>query len=308
MATGRVWNPGWLDENSQRNYPLAEGATRWDTSGTMQLPNDLLVDAVISVPYSTSLDITLFHIQSINVFAQGLTLTIGYNGTSFATITVDKTVFTPQTTYAFVGQAGDFQDVAGKITIGSLTNLSTATAGALVFTPAATRFETRVLRPNIRGVTSLAVQNGTELSNPISGPVILAAGQNIRLMMDETNNTIRIDALQTANLATACSCDEVTTLGQPITTINGVAPDNTGNINLVGSDCLTITASGQNALNLQDNCAKPCCGCSELDVIATDLASLGSQIKTMDAFSQRLSAMIMNLQTNVMTNRAGNPS
>ena len=33
MAIGNVWNIEWLNQNSQRNYPLSEEATGYDITG-----------------------------------------------------------------------------------------------------------------------------------------------------------------------------------------------------------------------------------------------------------------------------------
>ena len=295
----RVWNSGWLSENSQRNYPLSEMATRWDVSGTVQIPNDLIVDGLLSVPYFSDLDVTLFHIQSINTFAQGVTIGIGYNNTAFATVTIDSTTFTVNSTYTFFG-SGDFANINGKLTVGSLANL-VRTPGALIFNTAGAMFETRVVVPQIRGITSLSVMNGTEISNQLDGALVLQSGSNIRLTMDEATKTIRIDALDTADLTQNCTCAE-TDLGNPILAINGTVPDESGNITLIGTDCLKITA-GTNALILQDDCAQVCCSCSELSVINSAMQTLMNEVQTMNNTTIQLASVIQNLQTNILASK-----
>jgi len=58
----KILSTDWLNENSLRNYPLADDATGLDTTGSFTLPKDLLVDAIFPVDTSLNLDPGGFHV------------------------------------------------------------------------------------------------------------------------------------------------------------------------------------------------------------------------------------------------------
>lgn len=304
MPAAPIYDLEWLNANSQRAYPLSELASKKDTTGSLQLRDDLIVDLSFAVPYSASIDLSLFHIHSISVFSLGLIITIGYNGAIAGMASVTDVSGTKNVSYPIVG-AGDFAGATGCIVIGSTAG-SMKTPGVYSFTVDAARLEPTTIKPEIRSVSSLLVQNGTDVSSPLVGVVTLEAGSNIVLATNSTDPlnpvvTISAQVLETSLLG-RCPCEDQA--AQAITSINGVAPDSNGNMTLDGNACIAITGSTP-VITLTDKCSTPCCGCSELAVVTADLALLDKQAEAMEQTLTTLEERYTDLVTTLAASRLG---
>ena len=296
----------WLAENSQRRYPLHEDAGLRDSSNSFSIPNDFIVDLVLMVHADSAIDVTLFHVISIGVFGSGVSISIGYNGTTIGTVAIDTATFTRNKTFLFTG-SGSFFDAVGKIVIGTLETV-VQSAGFFSFDVANGCLEPSVIRPDIRGVSSVKLQNGTDVSDPIQDDIVLQAGRNFMITLvpppfPGEPSRIVFNAISGEGLNQGCSCDEAADL-PCVKTINGILPDNAGNFALLGDDCLTLDAIS-NGLQLKDECAKPCCGCTELDVLNTTLGTVMTQVLTLENLGSRLEQAIQTLQTNLLLRRGG---
>jgi hypothetical protein len=80
-------------------------------------------------------------------------------------------------------------------------------------------------------------------------------------------------------------------------TINGISPNTNGDFVLEDNECQGLEEI-INGLQLVDKCAKPCCGCSELNVVTEKLTFMANQIQTMEGLASRLEAQIGFLQIN----------
>ncbi|HDL85040.1 MAG TPA: hypothetical protein ENH11_01705 [Candidatus Acetothermia bacterium] len=303
-----IWNVQWLNANSQRNYPLSEEATLVDTSGSFHLPLSLIVDLVWPVHATAAVESDKFHLYNVSVFGEGITLTFGYDGTPIGSVSVSQTTHIINQSY-FISGIGDFYDSVGKITIGDLTGIL-STGGSYNFNVAGGRLEPTVIRPNLKGVTAIIVINGQERSEPLFGDVELAQGRNIEFTVTDVpggNPRIRIDATATDDLNEDCACGNLTSDAPAIRTVNGVYPDDTGNIELVSADdCLLIEADGSaNIVKFTDQCSKSCCGCDELNAVVTDLNLLNVEISTLSGVSSRLEVAVSAALTNLLASRTG---
>ena len=128
MTLDGNWNIEWLNQNSQRNYPLSEEASLKDTTDSYTLPLDLVVDLVWPVHADASVETDKFHIHSLAIFGNGVSITIGYDGTAIGSMSVSATTHVRNQSY-FISGTGDFHDSVGKITIGSLDNAMSSAAG-----------------------------------------------------------------------------------------------------------------------------------------------------------------------------------
>lgn len=297
-----LWNVEWPNVNTQRRYPLMEGQSLAD--GTFTLPNDFLVDMVLCVNIDAvpAIDATLFHLMQVGIFSAGVTVSLGYNGEVFATINVPLTTFTEYSTYDIVG-TGSFFDARGQLTIGKLETLLLS-PGAWNFTATTARFVPSIIRPNLRAVTSFKIANGTDLSSPIVGDVILTAGRNFRLRVETVGTTTQIyfDAIDGFGTIDANNCTDEDTLAPPIRRINGVAPNSSGDFTLLGSSCIQING-GATSLTLVDICSAPCCDCRELEVITPTLNTMMGQIQTLETAASSLNMALGNLSANVLASR-----
>jgi hypothetical protein len=292
-----ILNVEWLNQNAMRAFPIADGCTETDTTGTIKLPRDLIVDLLFTVDTTSALDTGGFYISQVAVFGPGVTLTFSYfDGTSsskIGVVAVNNATHIENKTYFLIGE-GSFTGCTGKITIGDLTE-TLKYSGVFNFTLADTRLVPTLFRPDIRGVKSIQVVNQNETSAKLDGLVQLRAGQNMRLRVDDVNKIIYFDALKSSDLNDACGCDNDVSLAPAIRTLNGVSPDSNGNIQLVPDACMEFRAAGTGTLEVHDTCSEPCCGSPELTVVDQDLEQLNMDVRTMRNLMERLETHLLTL-------------
>jgi len=305
MAYGSgIWNVQWLNENSQRNYPLSEEATLWDVTESFKIPLKFIVDMVMPVQATTDINADKFHILNISVFGDGVTVTLGYDGTAIGSASIAASTHEINQAY-FIPGVGDFYDSIGKITVGDISSLI-STGGSYDFDIAGGRLEPTVIRPNLKGVNSIVVINGQEESENLLGDIELASGRNMQFTVSQPaggNPRIRMDVIGSSNFNEECVCDDTHAGGSPIKTINGISPDSAGNFTLTSADeCLLIEAADTGLL-LTDQCSKSCCGCEELDTVVTDLNLLDGEINSLSGIISRLDAQVATALTNLLASK-----
>jgi hypothetical protein len=295
-----IWNAEWPNVNSQRKYPFAQEASL--TVGDFRLPDDLVVDLVLPVNVSAAPTPALFHLKQLGVFSSGIVLSFAYDETVFATVNVVTTGFVPYTTYPIYG-SGAFADTKGWITIGQVAS-ALEFPGAYSFTSESGRLLPTVIRPRLRTVSSLTVVNGEDVGQSLTGDISLVAGRNFRLRVDLSGAkpTIFLDAINGEGTVTPCSCSQLDENAPCIRTINGVYPTDNGNLNLIASECVEITA-GTAELKLSDSCSAPCCDCRELSVLTQELATVQNQLTTMEMTAERLDQELQNTQGVILASR-----
>lgn len=281
-----IWNLEWLNLNSGRAFPFKEDATRIDATGAITLPNTVVVDFVMVVPDTES---TLFYLRQLMYSGNLLTLVIGSDTGTLVSLSLDVAAHTANTAYTVRGQ-GSAYGIIGRIVIGDLTELSALVPpGNYNFDSAATAFEARTVRPDIRALNSLIVVDAdNNESDPITGPVRLVAGANIRLTVVEGDVTsIRIDAVNNPDYDEACDCEDGVVVLPPILTINGV-PSTNGDFDISGgSACIQVTTENGKIV-ITDTCSKPCCGCPEQEFNTQRLALADATIARLEAILAQL--------------------
>jgi hypothetical protein len=292
-----TWNLNWLNQNSQRSYPLSAEATAQDQSGTFVLPNDFVVELDLAVHYGEGFDPARFFLMHLGAYGTGFSLVVGYQPVSgdavkVATALIDRDSHVRNQVYPLGGIA-PFDDAVGKVTIGQFDSIDLQPAGFWTFDYAGSKLEADAVRPVLRGISSIVLVNGEQRSDPIYGDVELTAGTNVQLQggVVEGRQQIRIDAIEGAGLNEACVCEGNETPGPPIRTIMGIPPTPEGDFNILGSDCLKINPIA-NGVELQDSCAKPCCGCTELEAITRDYDKLSTQVQIVESLAQRLQSSV----------------
>lgn len=297
-----IRNLEWLNHNSQRAYPLSADGTHRDATDTFEIPDDFIVGLILPVHWGLNVDPGKFFIRKLAAYATGFSITVGYAGSSgdvdAAVALVARNAHTLNKSYTLNG-VGDFVDSRGHITIGGFSGIDNEPAGQFVFDYAATKLEVDAIRPHIRGVMSFQIQNAAELSRQLTGRIRLVAGSNTRMTV--SGNTITIDAISGEGLTDSCVCAEES---PPIQTINGIPPDQNGNFQLLGNDCLDIV-EGDNRLELKDVCSQPCCGCKELEAITQALESFGEKATTLENFLVNLEARVTQMDMVVLGSKLG---
>jgi hypothetical protein len=286
-----VVNTEWLNENSLRNYPFRENARLIpvDTDGALladvRLPNYLVVDFVITMPGPTIPDVYLAQFARVGNLAT-FTFTDS-NDIIVSTLAVDTNQHSKNDAYGIVG-TGTYSDVRGRVVLGDLNTLFTDLAeGLFNFTQADAAFEAAVVRPDLRGVRSLQVDQGGALSDYLFGHVKLVEGTNIRLTHLPEYNAIRIDAINGAGLNQECDCDDPLE-DQCVTQLNGIPLDD---LEIIGDGCVKVQVSG-NTIVISDTCSEPCCGCPELEFLTENLKVLSATVSTLETYAHELSAKI----------------
>ena len=269
-----------------------EGHNPFSDDDSFQLPNDFIVDMILPVSAGASFDPTQFYISQVGVFSSGVSIAIAYMQfyRVFALVNIPVTNFVEYSSYPIVG-FGDMFDSVGTITIGKLETIMKY-PGAWSFSGPniySTQLVPTVIRPNLRAVSSIRVSNQGDEGDPLTGDIILASGSNYRL--DVSGNTIIFNAVSGDNMTEPCQCTNIDRNSPPIRSINGVIPDQAGNINLYGTSCLSI-AAGQYNLTLSDTCSKPCCGCQELNVLTSTLDNMNTQMLILENAAARLDTTV----------------
>lgn len=304
-----TYNLGWLPLNEQRAYPLAESASRTDTTGTFKLPDSFLVALYVTLDAKAPTDPLAFYVSRVVNSPGVVVVTVshwdGATAAEFGSFSVPSATHAEFDPYQITVKEA-FAGSSARAVVGLLSEMRIAPAGAFGFGPEAGRLDPDCVRPSLRGLADLVVVNGSDVSEPITGRVTLVAGTNMRISIaaGPTETTVRFDAVQGEGLFADCGCADDDALAPCVRTISGVSADSTGNIDLVSGECVDIAPSG-NGLVLSDTCAKPCCGSAQLEAITTDLQRIASQQTSLSNFVNRLETLITGLNMVVLGSRLG---
>jgi hypothetical protein len=305
------WNLQWLNHNAQRSYPLTARASKQDVSGTFTIPDSFIVALYFPINSNTTFTPGGFFISSILLSPAGFNIVIGYTDgqtvqRKVAAANIARANYVPNTAYSLAG-VNDFYDSIGFIVLGELDEIDKQPVGLFEFDIAGAEIESDAIRPMLRAVSSLRVFNNNEYSDRIYGDVTLVAGANVRIVTSVSGNVtfITIDAISGENLNQTCLCDIVKT-GPCVTSINGIHTID-GNFVLSPGTCTSLVEI-QNGLKIEDTCAKPCCGCSELDALRTQVDRFGDGITTLQNFVTRLGSEVTQMSLVIMGSRLGSSS
>ena len=308
MVVG-IWNLEWLNSNSQRSYPLVETASKVDTTGTFTVPDSLILGLYFPIHAGLVAFPERFYIRSLSVFSTGLNIVLGYwdnvSGITVASATIAFSSHSEYKTYSLIGE-GDFLDCAGKIVLGKLDELGSLPAGAYDFTYSATNVDSDAIRLMLRGVSSISLVNGTTTTKRLQGDIAFVAGSNMLLESATVNGvtSITFNAIKGEGLTVDCDCEDDDDIPSCIRTINGTPPTDGGDLSFVGDSCLSITTIA-NGLQLTDTCSKPCCGCTELEAVTTDLVRFGESATSLTNFLNRLEGSVNRMNLTVLGSRIG---
>jgi len=303
MPAVPIVNVGWLNQNALRAYPLSESATRRDTTDSYTLPDDLLVDMVLPVNASLNYNPASFYVSHVDVFGSGITVEISYwtgsAGAVVGSIAVDTATVTENKTYYLQGE-DDFEGVLGKLVVGDVSTILQR-PGSYAFDLAGGRIESSVVVPDLRGVSGFRViEDENDDGMLYQGDIAFEPGSNFRITVADYlgKKVLTFSAIDGEGTIADCVCEEELAELEPIRTINGVLPDDLGNISLLGDDCLEVTPqAGDNAVQLTDKCSKPCCGCPELDVLVDDQKRVRDQVQTLENLTRKLESNLDVMQT-----------
>lgn len=300
------WNLQWLNHNSQRSYPLTERATKVDTKNVIRLPDSFIVALYFPVHAGMAVQPENFFLKNLLISPTGFNISIGYNDDDtnpvVAAVNIAKSAHVANRSYA-IGGVDDFDDTIGQIVIGRLDELETLPVGSYEFTPEAGEIEPDAIRPMIRGISSLQIENNFQLSEKIYGDILLVAGNNMRIDVAPaaTLTTITFNAISGENLNEDCICDQPPD-APCIKCINGICGSE--NFPLTPGPCVEVASTG-NGIRLTDVCAQPCCGCDELSALNLQIDRFSDGVTTLQNFVTRLGSEVTQMSLVVLGSRLG---
>jgi len=260
----------WTSLNSLRRYPLRQGTSAQSVDGLFSLPDSLIVDFSLT---ATSVVTRRFYIARILNRLSSIILEVRDNFTDVVgTVEIQNATHTQDKDY-YLTPTSAYIGATGRFTIGKLDDLAYQPAGSFEFSLSATEFEPRTIVPGLQGVDRIEFLDSRNGSFSLTGDVKIAARNNLTFVYSGVNdfNRVFIDVGDGLGLNKTC----VTTT--PVRSINGVEPDENGNISLLGTDCVKITSTEAGTLSLTDTCCTPCSGCNDLEELTTRLTGLESK-------------------------------
>lgn len=289
----------WLDRASDSRYPLVPMATARDTQDIFEIPNDLLVSVYLAIPADLLVSPGYVFISRVVHTSSVLILYISAEidgdiellGQFEVSVEAMRTAaersgygltsFVPVTAYA---------DVRGRLTIHDVNSLKNQPQGDFTFDFEGAGLDPDSIRPNIRHVSSIEVeQNGSTLQ--LRGPVQLAAGDNVRFRVEveDSEPVLYLDALDTTQLNEDLECD----IGESpfVRRVNGIPGDSQRNVSIVGSRCLEVE-TGAAELHLRNRCSEPCASCDEAEAVRSLILPYQQQIPTLIGLLNRLDAAV----------------
>lgn len=299
------WNLEWLNHNAQRSYPLTDRATKTDITGTIILPDSFLVGLYFPVHSGTTFTPGNFFVRHVLISATGFNVTLGYNDSGtvidVAGANIVRSGYTPNRSYA-LGGIDAFDECVGYVVLGDLAEIDNLPPGFYTFDYAGGMLEPDAIRPMIKGVSSLRVINNNEISDRIYGHVTLVAGTNMRINVQTSGGETQIvwNAISGENLNQDCLCN-IPPTGECIRCINGVCSSD-GTFTFAQDSCVELTPI-TNGLSFKDTCASPCCGCTELAAITTQLNRFGDGVTTLQNFVTRLGSEVTQMSLTVLGSR-----
>jgi hypothetical protein len=149
------------------------------------------------------------------------------------------------------------------------------------------------------GVSRFVFVDAANAEYSMTGTVTLASRSNLLFSYLSGTPMVVLDAGDNLGLSKKC------TSYTPIQSINGVLPDPlTGNINLLGVDCMQISNSVQYTLDITDTCCTPCSGCTDLENLTLRLTSLENKFLDLKSSYSSASTQLSTYLTTVNSNCA----
>lgn len=303
----------WLDQNQHRVFPMADDMSAEDITGSYVIPTSFMVDIFLCVP--PGYDTSKFYVLNITARRYSSDVCIGYNdGTIdvivgyFRSIPFDQEI---NTTYTFEAEpqtsstARALELTAGVLIVGS-TEALLSKPGHWTFDVEETALLPTRIVEGLAGVTSLTLENDI-----FTGNIALKEGAGITItpsydsVHDQTVITIAADlgALEDLPIPLTSDASIIANLtkmyGQPITSINGIQPDDTGDFTLKAVDCTKIERV-TNGLSIENPCSMPCCEKEVLDDVYESISQINQRYARLEGYYQSISRNVNELQARMI--------
>jgi hypothetical protein len=287
----------YLNLNSLRRYPLREGVSAASTDGNFKIPDNFISDFSLAASNDVTKRYYISRIYNkvfsalieISEYAVGAPRIVG-------SFDLDFNLHELNTTY-FLTPVNDFVGSSGKITIAYVEDLRTQPSGVHFFDFISSEFEPRTIIPGTPGVTRIKFTDSIGVSQSLTGDVLIQARTNSRFTFESLTNRVILDVGDNLGLNKECN------VGPCIKRINGVTPDpTTGNLSLLGTECLSVSSPSSYTLMLDDNCCTPCSGCDELSELTQRLTGLETKFIEVKNFYTAANGQLLNYLNTINSN------
>lgn len=313
------FNAQWLNQNTNRAYPLQFDCSGTDTTGSFTLPHGLISDmsiygvsgaAELLNQYDTALP--TIYLSELTISSASVRFDFSIVASSLqaggrcgsASVSRASADYTTTSIMAPTITAG-LETYAGNLTVGSMTSLKDSDVGVFRFLPNSTTIEFSCVHYDIgRQRRMLVYQSGKPVSY-IEGNVRLVAGQNIRFAPGLGGVGISAAALDSLQPV----CNPITDFWRftsPVKTINGVPPNqNDGSFFLANDPCTEIkpTLVG-NGLSITNKCATPCCSNDTLGQLTTEVENVVASFTAMETLVNTLEKSLAQFESAVLASRS----
>lgn len=309
----------WVNQNMHRNYPVVDGCVMRSSDG-LYVPTSFLADASIAVPAVASDMTSRFFISRIYRVAGGFKVDISFDGSNGDIFKVAESAVIPAAvsagdsvaakTVALSASTSTIPDafrglraLTGCLIIGSCADMGSCSEYQL-------DVATGLLMPvcihimSEPGIRSLTVIGASGTKTVLTDDFDLVAGDGIDFSVNTSGGSTELVICRAASIAEQnaryTSLDALvaavyTALGTPVRTVNGVEPDENGNVSVTGLDCTEVSVAG-NGITISNPCAKPCCSETTAEDIDTALDSMEESRKRLTEYYETLSGAVNSLQ------------
>lgn len=300
----------WISFRAAQSYPLADEASGVSLTGNA-LPQSFLLDIQLLLPSKYNEDISgSFYISYIQDLGNTFNVVFAYSGIDCAICTgiskeLTMTSSVASRTYVITSTITDTEtlqtypwmnNITGNLCAGVTSSYS---GGSLSFDLQGAKLNASCVH-FLSGDHVQAIQVDDKY---LTGIVTIKAEEGIKLEVADGNviklsvDKIFLNTLWQNNIAEY----QASLAGTPIKSINGVIPDNNGNIVLSGVDCVQ-TAEIPNGITISNPCAKPCCKAdASVETLNTSIKILQQQHKTFRDYWVNMANVVNYMQANLST-------
>lgn len=291
----------WISYRATQSYPLADDVSGISRQG-VPIDDSLILDITIYIPSQFQVQYNQFYIKTIKDQTNTLSFIIGYKGLDCMLSTgIPKTIGMTQAIsdrYFILAPVRSeqfqwFSKLTGSITVG---NTIEYVAGTLSFNVQESRLNRACITVlNIK--RDAYIQSINVGDDVLTGQITLQAQNGVVLQVQD--NTIKI-MLDDSYIQTLVD-QRMRSLGQPILTLNGQKPDEQGNINIDGADCVSVSPSGIGTIVISNPCAKPCCDSGSTDNLQSAVQVIKAQQQVLMQYFTNMANNVNYMQSNLST-------
>lgn len=300
----------WISFRAAQSYPLADEASGLSLTGN-PLPPSFILDIQLLLPSKYNEDIQgNFYISAIQDMNTTFNVVLAYAGIDCAVCTgISKalvaTTNIPDRTYIITSIV---RDTATLQTYPWMNNITGNLCAGVTrdYSGGSMSFDIQGAKLSSTCVHFLSGQHVEALQvsgRYLTGVVTLEAGQGINIEVQD-GNTVKISvdqnylqSLWQSNIAEY----QASLPGTPVLSINGVSPDEFGNITISGADCVQLNQI-TNGLVISNPCAKPCCQTDSVaESLNTSIKILQEEHKTFRDYWINMANVVNYMQANLST-------